>query len=228
MVEFTRQIGTPLVRNKPAPVVAFATFKKALLELRASGIPEKFEHAEFYLFSPYVQDQLMAAFRFADLVTSEDVPTDKLAKLVEAVNTVCWAPVLSNFLQATFAEMFKLDLAEIDREVFFARFAETYRGRGVGLRKAIAFFVHAAKEAQVPTHADFGKRRARTPRVAIPSGEEITTPAKAIASEGDKAKLVSPYDVLMYDIFDPATMPPGSEEERAVFTLARHIRVHKP
>ena len=34
----------------------------------------------------------------------------------------------------------------------------------------------------------------------------------------------TPYDVLMHDIYDPAGMPEGSSEEKAVFTLARYLK----
>lgn len=37
----------------------------------------------------------------------------------------------------------------------------------------------------------------------------------------------SPYEVLMPDIYDPKAMKPNSEEEKAIFTLARYLRSKK-
>ena len=132
----------------PPPYVSFSTFRTLRDWLGDEGVPLRFDRSFWEgKFSGSTGTQLVAALRFLGLL-DQDMPRPSMERVAQAT-TDEWRELLAQLLVDAYAAVPFEELARATpamvREWFRA-----YPIDGHTLRKAISFFVSAAKEADVP------------------------------------------------------------------------------
>jgi hypothetical protein len=227
------------------PYTAFASVKTAIGMFKEHGVPGRLDRSVLSNFSGAVGTQVIGAFKFLQLIDEDGHPKRALEELVAAYGTDEWPAALEKVLRHAFAPLFKLNLETASPSQFTQKFTEAFNVGGDTVRKAITFFVNAVREARIPISQYILKNK--KPRVA-PTIKRRSSARPAVDDEddddgddedddGEQADERSrrqaddirrtPYAVLMHEIYDPQAMKSGSEEERAVFTLARFLRTRE-
>lgn len=218
--------------KRPAPpYIAFQTLKTLTQNMKADGVPGRIDKTMLRNFSGAVASQLMTALKFLELTGQDGQPTDDLQALVDAYGTDEWPSVLAGTIKKAFAPVFKLNLETATPGQFTERFSDSFDGEGDTQRKAITFFINAVREAQIPISAYImknkkprsGAGKKRVQRNST-SGAGANTNDKKTTDNPPPLPTQTAYEVLMHEIYDPIAMEPGSDEEKAVFTLARFLK----
>jgi hypothetical protein len=171
-----------------------------------------------------VQGQMKLALRSLGLMEG-DTPTPHMAKLVNAIDTPEFEPVLLERLQATYPYVFKLDLTTATPTMLADSFKVTGAQQDV-LRKCRTFFLHAAKRAgvplgnrlltgSVPRTPSNGPRRKKKP-LAEPAGAIQTPPPSANEAISDKALEYKLVDLMKEDGVETA-------EREAIWVLIQYL-----
>ncbi|MBZ5547403.1 MAG: DUF5343 domain-containing protein [Acidobacteriia bacterium] len=209
----------------PAPYLAFLTFQGAI-EALEHGIPKKLDRTMWPSQSGLVQSQILMAFRFLGLVDDQDRPTDLLHALVDHDKDKR-PTVLTLILNESYTALIEHDLTKMTPKMLEDEM-ERYNVSGDTKRKAVTFFLRAAKFAGMPLHPLLSsmvrntgprKRRNKSP---IPS--KITTDIGLQQSTGSAktVQLSNGTVVTMTISGDPFTLP---QDERAfVFELVDAIQ----
>ncbi len=167
------------------PYVSFSTFKTLLEWLSEEGVPLRFDRSFWQAkFSGSNGTQLTAALRFLGLL-SGDRPMSDLESLVQAdieERRFVLAVLLKDSYKAISFEELSRGTPNMLRDWFRA-----YPIDGHTLRKAISFFVNAAREAQLPMSNAVSKmakskgtvRGQPSARSAQPVTDERPRPAQA-------------------------------------------------
>lgn len=218
------------------PYIAFQTLKTLAGSMKENGVPARIDRSVLRNFSGAVGGQLLTALKFLGLTEPNGTPTDELRALVEAHGTDTWQAVLGATIEAAYDPLFELDLRQASPAQFMERFRQAYPGKDETLRKCMTFFLNAAREADTPiSKYIMHNRKPRTAvtkrRVGKNGGTESNGADDVQPRNEDKRHTPPPVpprvertslDVLMKDIYDPASMQP--EEEQAVFTLLRFLK----
>jgi hypothetical protein len=169
----------------PAAYLPFKTFESALDSL-SHGLPRKIDRTIWKSQSGVVQGQIMMALRFLGLIDDNDEPTPLLQILVESKTDRHL--VIGDIIKVAYASVIKMDMTKMTPKMLEDAMG-AYGVQGDTKRKAIAFFLRAAKLAELPMHpllmaqtrnSNNGARRKRKAKEAIES-----VPAIANASAGD-------------------------------------------
>lgn len=130
-------------QNQPAPVAPYLPWKifLASFDAFAKEIPHRLSRGSWQE-SGLVQGQLMGAYRFLGLIDNDDKPTDVLAALVEDDDDR--PRIIGVLLEEHYPELLARDLKTMTMEMLNDLMGR-YRVGGATRRKAITFFLHAAK-----------------------------------------------------------------------------------
>src|SRR5882762_4209962 len=136
--------------NFTPPYLAHRTLRNFFDSLRASGIPGRIDRSVLKSLSGGAQSMLIGALRFFDLIGPDGAPTNMLERLVKAESderNKIMADLLRKHYYFMFPPAFDLERATMKmvREAF-----EKETGGGDTSRKAMVFFLLAAKETGVP------------------------------------------------------------------------------
>ena len=179
MEQEPRHIATP-------PYVSFNTFKTLLEWLGAEGVPLRLDRSFWRAeFSGTTGTQLVAALRFLSLL-SEDRPLPDLEGLVKAPLDERRV-ILRELLKDSYSA---LPFDELDRATpsMVRQWFGAYPIDGHTLRKAISFFVNAAREAELPMSNAVRKMAKTKAAVSYPTGTKETArergPVSANAGDG--------------------------------------------
>ncbi len=174
------------------------------------------------------------ALRFLDLLDDEDTPTAKLHDLVEKKDDR--KKVLHNILANAYRRLVDLDLTKTTPKMLDDEM-EKYSVSGDTKKKAVRFFLQAAKYVEMPMHPllqsqvrnSNGPRKKRTlnkgvvipaplgPTGSVNSLEERPTSTQAAGmSNGGK--------IVLQVFGDPFALP--SEERNLIFELVDKVREH--
>lgn len=135
-------------RRPTPPYVSFNTFKTLLEWLKSEGVPLRLDRSFWRAkFSGTTGTQLVAALRFLGLL-SDDQPLPDLENLVKAPRDE-QRVILRELLKDAYSI---LPFDDLDRATpsMVRQWFGTYPIDGHTLRKAISFFVNAAREAEMP------------------------------------------------------------------------------
>lgn len=144
------------------PYVSFNTFRTLLIWLKSEGVPLRFDRSFWQAkFSGTTGTQLMAALRFLHLLDGE-TPLPCLETLVlsshEQRRHLLGKLLLNSYSVVPFEELPRATPAMVKK--WFA----SYPIDGHTLRKALSFFINAAREATLPMSNAVGKMaRAKRP-----------------------------------------------------------------
>lgn len=225
----TEQMRTPAY-------VSFKSFTSFVADQKEHGLPSRIDRSVLTKFSGGVGNQLISGLKFLGLIDEDQSAGPELNTLVDAYGTEEWSPELEKLLKRAYAPVLACDLANATPAQFHEAFKNSYQAATDVMRKCEAFFLNAAQAAKIPINSRIVKHRA--PRTG--SGRKRTNGSSNSAPGGDRSQTQqknkvdlpetpartarTPYEVLMHDIFDPIEMKPGSDEEKAVFTLARFLK----
>jgi len=129
-----------------AAYVPFKTFLTALETLDSGGVPKQIDRKIWRSFSGLVQGQVVGAFRFLGLVEG-DAPTPDLRRLVEEKENR--PAVLRGILERSYSDLVSHDLAKMTGTML-DQLMENYWVSGATKRKAVTFFLQAAKYSKLP------------------------------------------------------------------------------
>jgi hypothetical protein len=131
------------------PYIAYQTVKTFVAPLKEHVIPNRIDKSVMTNLSGATQTQLMTALKFLKLIKDDGTPTDALKSLVESYNTENWSAEMKSILEAAFPAVFALPLPTISPSAFSDAFKQAYPAEGETLRKAITFFLNAARDSGV-------------------------------------------------------------------------------
>lgn len=180
-------------RNAPAAYVPFRTFLGAIESLE-HGLPKRLDRTIWRSQSGVVQSQIMMALRFFSLVDDEDRPTVALQRLVDGGQEKRQEQIAS-LLHHAYRDIIQHDLTKMTPKMLEDAM-EQYNVSGDTKRKAVRFFLQAARFAELPMHPLLqGTIRASSPRKrrvknGRESGGEETPPKPLPVSQGGSTKTV--------------------------------------
>ena len=226
------ELQEPPSKNAAA-YLPFKTFLSAI-EALEHGIPKKIDRTIWRTQAYVVQTQIIMALRFLGLLDNEDNPTPKLHQLVE--NKDDRKRVLHTILEDSYRHLVALDLTKTTPKMLDDEM-EKYSVSGDTKKKAVRFFLQAAKYVEMPMHPllqsqvrnSNGPRKKRTLNkvsVIAPLGaaagavdgltERPTSVQAAGMSNGGK--------IVLQVFGDPFSLP--SEERSLIFELVDKVREH--
>lgn len=132
------------------PYAPYPSFKTFVTTLKEHVIPNRIDRSLLKNTSGTIQNQVMSAFKFFDLIDADGRPTDALRGLVEAIGTDDWPNALGGILRASYPDIFDVTLEKASSQEFNDKFRATYQAEGDTFRKATTFFLKAAREAGIP------------------------------------------------------------------------------
>jgi hypothetical protein len=162
------------------PTVAYAPFKTFLSALEAleHGVPNTIDRSVWPTFSGVIQSQVLGTFRFLGLIQQDGMPTADLKKMVD--EPAHRKENLRAVLERSYPELVKRDLTKMSMGNLEAAMRQ-YTVSGATFRKAVSFFLQAARYAELPlspyilkqTRTVSAGRRRRPPAVAQPKGHFV-------------------------------------------------------
>ncbi len=199
-------------KNVP-PYLPYKTFKSFLEGLRVA-MPARIDRSIMGSMSGGAQTLLIAALKYLSLTTPQDAPTEKLTRLVNSEGQE-WQKVFKDILTSGYGFIFKdgLDLMRATPRQLDEQF-ETTGASGDTVRKCVAFFIAAAKDAhiQLSPHITKAKRGTRStnnrPRRAATTVAETVKMDEGSAETQPPAQLGWSQMLLSkFPTFDPAWPP---------------------
>jgi hypothetical protein len=220
----------PTSKNAAA-YLPFKTFLSALESLE-HGIPKKIDRTIWRTQSYVVQTQIIMALRFLGLLDDEDNPTPKLHQLVE--KKADRKMFLNNLMVDAYRSIIDLDLTKTTPKMLDDEM-EKYNVSGDTKKKAVRFFLQAAKYVEMQMHPllqgqirNTGPRKKRTPKpVFIGDMNGAADPAynpDARPTSTQAADLSNGGKIVLQVFGDPFALP--SEERQLIFELVDKLRAH--
>lgn len=178
----------------PPPYVSFSTFRTLREWLGDEGVPLRFDRSFWESkFSGSTGTQLVAALRFLGLLDREQ-PLQGMERMAEA-STAEWRLLLAELIHDSYTAVPFDELPRATPAMVRGWF-RAYPVDGHTLRKAISFFVSAAKEAELPMSNGVRKmskgRPARQPAPPPPDRVEGKRVQTASPEPGPAATRVAP------------------------------------
>ncbi len=231
VTEVAQANGQAKAQTAPAPYLPFLTFLGAI-EALEQGVPKKLDRTIWRTQSGIVQTQILMAFRFFELVDEEDRPTGLLHVLVDKESR----PVgLRSMLESSYANLLQHDLTMMSPRMVEDEM-EQYNVTGETKRKAVTFFLKAAKFADIPMHPLLSsqvrntgprKKRAAVKRSANGEFTAVLTPNTQTGVSQNKVREVTLSSggtvglSLLYDPFDL-----NEEDRKFVFELVDKLKAY--
>jgi hypothetical protein len=215
-----------------AAYLPFKTFLSAIESLE-HGIPKKIDRTIWRTQAYVVQSQIIMAFRFLKLLDNGDNPTPALQELVDS-RQEARKIVLDKLLVDAYRNIVDLDLTKTTPKMLDDAM-EQYSVSGDTKKKAVRFFLQAAKYVDMPMHPllqgqirNTGPRKKRTPKPTF-IGEMNTAadPAydpDARPTSSQTAPLSNGGRIVLQVFGDPFALP--SEERTLMFELVDKLRDH--
>lgn len=232
----TAEIGV-----RTPPYVAFPTFLTLQEDFKTNGLPPRIDRSVLKRFSGGVGGQLQAALKSLGLADENNVPTERLARMVAAFGTEQFKSVLRESLEVGYPFLAKLDLKTATPSMFAEAFRAATSAREDVLKKCRRFYIYAAQYCGV----DVGPRltaggASTSPRASNtagykrrPSSNKRTAEIGGDGSDerrqsgaGDRPPPHQPAQQdpvqMLVSILDMSEM--DDTEQQAVWTLIRHLK----
>jgi hypothetical protein len=227
--EVAQTNGGTKAQTAPAPYLPFLSFKGAI-EALEQGVPKKLDRTIWRTQSGIMQTQILMAFRFFEMVDEEDRPTGLLHLLVGDKESRPEA--LRTMIQSSYANLLKHDLTKMSPKMVEDEM-EQYNVTGETKRKAVTFFLKAAKFADIPMHPllssqvrNTGPRKKRAAKRNIEGATFAVTPTATesgiTARNTRSVELSSGGAVTLTLSYDPFSL--SSEDRDFVFELIDKLR----
>jgi hypothetical protein len=199
------------IRRRPKdvrrpPEITFALFEAVIASLQVDGVPERIDSSVVGRFRPGAAE-VMPALCFLGQADDAGAPSSSLHELVAAHRSPEWPEALRDVLVAGYALLFRMPLERITPAEFQDGFRRAYPQSGHAVRKATAFFLRAAIEAEVALSPRIARRRRRGP----PRSPDLCPRTSNRDAAG-----------VLIDMLDPEAM--SEEEQKAVVTLLLYLQ----
>jgi hypothetical protein len=222
----------------PAAYLPFKTFLSAI-ETLEHGLPKKIDRTIWRSQSGITQSQIMMALRFFGLLNDQDEPTAALQRLVDQKDKR--KEMVGSLLRHSYRSIIEHDLTKMTPKMLDEAMEE-YNVSGDTKRKAVAFFLRAAKFAEVPMHpllaaqirntAGAGKRRKKAAAKPSMKGHYVANIGGVAGVAHDsprgstKTVRMSGGGYITLSISaDPFTLP--AEERQFVFDLIDKLQKYQ-
>src|SRR4051794_23919320 len=130
------------------PQVSFKTVKSVVADFKAKGVlPPKIDKRLWPNYSNTVANQLVAALRFLVLIDEAGVPKLLLRTLIDSYGDDIWPVVLESVITDAYTKVMDIELDKVHGSHLRDKFKEVFKLEGDQQRKAIAFFLFAARDA---------------------------------------------------------------------------------
>jgi hypothetical protein len=186
------------------PYIAFATLTSLIDRMHdEDGAPPQIDRSYLRSFSGGYQAQVLAALKSLGLIEDDGIVTDTLTRLVEASERSEREPIIADILHRHYPEPVRLGAVKATQGQLETAFRE-YGLTGDTLRKAIAFYLAAAKYSNIPVSVNF-----RVPSVAPSTGtrrRRKAPPPPSKVDEVPEGTAVSRLGTDWEDRIDPAVL----------------------
>jgi hypothetical protein len=219
-------------RKAPAAYVPFRTFLSAI-EALEHGVPRKLDRTIWRSQSGVIQSQIMMAFRFFNLVDEDDRPTQALHRLVASPEQR--PEQVKALLHYAYHDIIDHDLTKMTPRML-EEAMDHYSVTGDTRRRAISFFLQAAKYAELPMHplllgqtrntSGTRKRKAKRPGF-VPEMNGAVDPTYQLAPTRGSEKSVhlsSGGAVTLSLSYDPFAL--SEEDRKFVFELVDKLKAY--
>jgi hypothetical protein len=217
----------------PAAYLPFKTFLSSI-EALEHGLPKRLDRTVWRSQSGNAQGQIMMALRFFGLLTDSDEPTPALHRLVEGKDKR--QEQIAALLRHSYRSILDADLTKMTPRML-EQAMEEYNVTGDTRRKAVGFFLRAAKYADLPMHplllaqtrerSAIRKKRKVAPRTAA-SGVENSSPAPEDQSVSQSRRTIflrGGGTVSLIIAADPFSL--DTEDRQFLFELVDKIQGYK-
>jgi hypothetical protein len=187
------------VSGTPAAYLPFRTFLSAIDSLE-HGIPKQIDRTIWRSQSGIVQGQIMIALRFFGLLDDEDKPTPALHRFVDGKDKR--PELIRALLHYAYRDLIDRDLTKMTPKMLDEAM-EQYSVTGDTKKKAVRFFLQAAKFAEVPMHpllsGQIRNTMGRKPRrKSLP--RENGAPPEESSSRSESPNGMTQRDVTVVDL----------------------------
>jgi hypothetical protein len=214
----------------PAPYLPFLTFLSAISALE-HGIPKKLDRTIWPSQSGLIQSQILMALRFFELVDEQDHPTDLLHELVDENENR--AGIITKMVNHSYRALIDHDLTKMTPKMLEDEM-ERYNVSGETKRKAVTFFLRAAKFAGMPMHPllsamvrNTGPRKRKSRKgtfIGDINGRADVPYQPAPAANTKTIRLSNGGTISLSISADPFTLP--SEDRQFVFELIDKLQAY--
>lgn len=172
---------------------AYASWKttRGLIEdLHKTAIPPKVDRTVMKKMSGSAQSQVRVALRFLGLTTDDDDITDRMKRLVKAFGTEEWKDELRKVVEDAYAPILgAVPVENGTAQQLHDAFRQRTDVSGSSFRKAVRFFLNAARESGMKVSPHFvapsAPSRARTKGTKGKPNKPEDRPPPADKTEGD-------------------------------------------
>src|SRR6266571_880195 len=166
--------NTEAAQPSAPPYISFRTLLNLIERMADQGVPRRIDRSFLTGLSGGYQTQVMAALRFLGLMSEDGDVQPALLDLINQPKVR--KDLMGQILRARYAEAVQLGEQNATQAELEAEFKKSGIS-GATLRKAVAFYLHAARFADIPVSPFFSassasetrtttrRRKARTPRV---------------------------------------------------------------
>lgn len=218
-------------KTTPAAYLPFKTFLSSI-EALEHGIPKKIDRTIWRSQSGVTQSQILMGLRFLHLVDDQDQPTPMLHRLVEDKDQR--QATMATLLNTAYRDLIAHDPTKMTPKML-EDMMEGYNVTGDTKRKAVTFFLRAAKYAGLPMHPlltaqmrNVAPRRRRAPGVRQGLDATLTvtnaTESDIRAANTKQVSLHSGGTVTMSVSYDPFSL--SAEDRQFVFDLVDKFQAY--
>lgn len=230
--------GAETPTTKPPSSIAYKTVTNFLESFQDSEVPTHIDRSVLpSSMSGGNQAYLVSALKFLGLISNTGVTDEKFHRLVKG-NKDERAAVWQEILQKSYSFLFTdLDIERTTTTIVSARFKEQGIS-GDSIRKAITFFLFAAKDAglKVSPHIKPQQTRSKSTKTrktdSKPENEVKETNGgnnggEVKGGQEIRTDTASTGKALPYQLIDILSDDMSAEEEDAVWTLIRYLKKKK-
>lgn len=218
-----------------AAYVPFRTFLSAVESLE-HGVPNVVDRTVWPNMSGLYQSWTLSAFRFLGLIDNEGKPTEDLVKLVADKGNR--KAHLRRILERSYPSLVQHDLTKMTPASFQKAMGE-YTGAGDTHRKAVSFFLQAAKFAEMPLSPYIRKqmrtvsanRKRRAPSKDKTKGKGLPAPETEViapnGSEGPSKTIMLGNGITLSLSTSADTFQMRSEDRQFVLRLLDELEKYE-
>ena len=223
--------------NTPSPPYAtFGSLVSLLNQLRDNKIPSRIDPSLFGNKSGSITYSVIAGLKSLKLIDANGQPSDNFRMLVEAGDEDR-KPIWREVLKVGYPTLWDgtLDLESATSGQFDEHIRERYGVKGSTIDKVAAFFLAAAKVAEIPLSHHLKNRKALTTSVSAKrNGKQKKVAEREEALDGnskeggvEQEKIIE-AKALEYQLIDLMTEPDVADEvKQSIWSLVQYLTARK-
>lgn len=216
------------------PYATYGSFKAFMNTLRETAVPARIDKSVFGNASGSIIYSVLNALRFLGLVNANGLPSEEFKALVNASDEDR-KPLMADVLRVGYPVLFgaEIDLQTATAGQFDEAIRTEYEVTGSTIDKIAAFFISAAKEAEIPLSPHLQKRRP----IATSSASKKSVRPRKKAAEQAQEKAASPSTSdhpsgaakpLEYQLIDLMSEPDIEDDVKSsIWSLVQYLTARK-